>query len=117
HGFVRSAGGTIMTFDVPGAAQKPGNSLAGTQAFGINNDGTIVGTYAGPHGLNRGFMRSADGTITTFNPSLDLFPVAIDDKGIITGRWTVNPIEKATFEGFIRQANGGLVRLKYGTTT
>jgi hypothetical protein len=51
HGFLYS-GGSYTSIDVPGATGK-----GGTQAFGINDAGQIVGTYSdssGSHGWSAG---------------------------------------------------------------
>jgi hypothetical protein len=69
RGFVRYADGTITTFTVPGAMY--------TQPVSINSGGDITGTYEVPwpprgttppqiSSVWQGFVRAADGTITTF---------------------------------------------------
>jgi hypothetical protein len=56
-GFVGTAGGTITTFDVSGAIE--------TVADSINSAGVIAGHWADANAVNHGFVRSAEGTITT----------------------------------------------------
>lgn len=72
HGFVRAPNGAITTFDAPGAgtaASCPPPVLCGngTQAVSINTAGAIAGQYADTNGVFHGFLRSPDGTITTFD--------------------------------------------------
>ncbi len=92
HGFVRSAGGHIETFDVPttctSAAPPADCAFDGTYAGGINVAGTIVGTYYGEDEIPHGFWRAANGTITTFDVPLAGYliqPVSLNDWGQITG--------------------------------
>jgi predicted membrane protein len=65
HGFVRAASGKITTFNAPtgGKALHP---YQGTVPVSINTAGTITGTYLDNISLYHGFVRAADGTITTF---------------------------------------------------
>jgi hypothetical protein len=54
----------------------------------INSAGTIEGTYFGTDGLGHGFMRLADGALTTFDgPNSDggTYAIDINDAGLITG--------------------------------
>jgi probable HAF family extracellular repeat protein len=48
HGFVHLQAGQVATFDVPGAVQ--------TQAYGINDNGDIVGIFKDTAGVTRGFL-------------------------------------------------------------
>jgi hypothetical protein len=66
YGFVRAADGTIATFDAPGASLGTG-MFQGTVAGSINDLGVIAGAYGDTNSVVHGFMRSADGTITTFD--------------------------------------------------
>ncbi len=65
HGFVRTATGTITTFDVPGAGT---GMLQGTLGLGIDDTGDIVGSYMDTGGVAHGFVRAANGTVITFDP-------------------------------------------------
>src|SRR5438552_15944108 len=55
-----AAGATFTTFDVNGASA--------TYALGINAGGEVTGDYKDSSGKDHGFVRAADGTITTFDP-------------------------------------------------
>jgi hypothetical protein len=74
HGFLRGSDGTITTFDAPGAG-RPGFCSPllicsnGTQGASINPVGAISGQYVDTSGVFHGFLRSRDGTITTFDAS------------------------------------------------
>jgi probable HAF family extracellular repeat protein len=71
-GFLRDADGTITTFAVPGAVS--------TMPVSINHAGDITGSYLVPappeqnsfvSSVPQGFVRAADGTITTFGNTLN----------------------------------------------
>jgi len=72
-------GATITTFDIQGA----------TAVFvqSINSGGSVTGSYNDTSGYSRGFVRTADGTILTFDPkgSMDTSPTGINRKGAIAG--------------------------------
>lgn len=78
-GFLRTADGTITTFDVAGAADTGGIS--------INNNGVIAGNYAGTSNWQP-FVRYADGTITAYDVSgvsNCACTTGINDSGTIVG--------------------------------
>ena len=68
----------ITTIDVPGATA--------TVAFGINNQGVVVGRYASA-GRTHGFARSAEGELTTIDfPGASLtVAAAVNSRGDIVG--------------------------------
>jgi hypothetical protein len=72
HAFVRAADGTITApIDVPGASTSFGGehylAYLGTAAFNINTAGDIAGGYSDASGVLHGFVRAANGNITTFD--------------------------------------------------
>jgi hypothetical protein len=117
HGFVRSAGGGITTFD------------AGPHVFttpvGINSAGKITGSYSGATSGIHGFVRSADGSIDTFDVEPDAFtvPYGINDRGEITGAWYHT---NSLVHGFVLDPDGTITKFDapgaakrfagYGTT-
>jgi hypothetical protein len=102
EGFVRDISGKIQTF-------KAGSLL--TQAEAINDSGEIAGVYQDVSGVQRGFVRSPKGVITTFNPGGDAgntTPTGIDDNGLVTGYYSTGNSSPPTF-GFVRYPDGGIV--------
>jgi hypothetical protein len=87
---------TYTTFTVPGAKS--------TAALLINGAGTVVGTYVDAGEVQHGFVREADGTITSFDPvgSTSTTPTGIDKSGTIVGTFQAG----STSHGFLRTANG-----------
>jgi hypothetical protein len=87
HGFVRAPDDKFTTFDAPGAGSTA-NSGQGTLALAINLAGTISGVYVDANGMGHGFVRSPDGTITSFDPSGSVFTngdtLGIDPAGAIS---------------------------------
>jgi hypothetical protein len=96
RGFIREADGSTTTFAVPGASA--------TVPVSINHAGDITGYYVLPppsvdeptffSSVPQGFVRTADGTITTFGNTPNglgdthttwFMPVAINDAGEVAG--------------------------------
>jgi hypothetical protein len=72
HSFVRSASGVITSFDPPGTDPSPcpsGNTvvICGSGASAINDAGQIVGVYIDADGVGHGFLRAANGNITSID--------------------------------------------------
>jgi hypothetical protein len=118
-GFVRAADGTITTFKgptlttVPTAINRKGliagsyfddsgdpSGSTNTVVYAMNDGGVITGYYN-----KHGFIRAADGTITTFDPSgsVGTVPTAINAKGDIAGYYWVSG---SYAHGFLRIADG-----------
>jgi hypothetical protein len=94
HGFIRSVNGTITTFDVPGSDR--------TQPVAINAAGEVAGIYYfDSNHLQGGFVRSADGNITTYSGT----PVGINAGGSIVG-WSIPA--GSSGEGFVRFPQGAI---------
>jgi hypothetical protein len=117
HGFVRSAGGGIATFDAaPRAFTTPVN---------INSAGKITGYYSDAASEIHGFVRSADGGIDTFDVEPDSFtvPYGINERGEITGAWYH---ANTVVHGFVLDPDGTITKFDapgaakrfagYGTT-
>lgn len=122
HGFLRDCdwerrekeceggGGTITTFDVPGAGTDP---QQGTFPTAINRTGEITGYYYAAGFWSHGFLRARDGSITTFDvpsggdgPGGGTAPAGINAAGKITG-YFLNNVSFA-FNGFVRAHDGTL---------
>src|SRR5438445_1416036 len=93
---------SIITFDPPGSIK--------TEPSSINNAGTVTGTYftspGNTIGGSHGFIRDAQGTITSFDvPGSTVtgtWSVAINNAGAVTGYYR----DGVGFHGFIRDAQG-----------
>src|ERR1700728_97662 len=55
----------IITFDAPGADTTTG-SFNGTFASGMNNWGAVTGSYVDANNVYHGFLRTREGSFTTF---------------------------------------------------
>ncbi len=118
HGFLRDKHGTFLTFDVPGSV--------GTHPQSINNSGEVTGTYNDPPkvsgdwgmgwrcssgpcsysaGAVHGFLRDAEGTITTCDMLGAGKCTSVTDGGPRVG---YNVAGNGTVYGFIRDEHGAL---------
>jgi hypothetical protein len=119
HSFVRNAQGDLRTFDVHGAGT---GSYQGTGcpgcALGLNQLGAVAGTYSDANSVNHGFLRSPQGTITTFDAPgagtaadegtgcFSDCPVSLNDWGAITGIYID---ANFVYHGYLRNPQGKLV--------
>jgi hypothetical protein len=121
HGFVRTPSGKYITFDAPGAGPD-GYAGGGTYPQGINNLGEVSGYYGDANSVYHGFVRSADGRVTTFdvpttctgtsNPPPDCagngtFPANVNVLGRVVGSYYG---EDGNPHGFWRDADGSITR-------
>jgi uncharacterized membrane protein len=121
HGLIRSPGGKLAAFDVPGAGSDayqgtgcPGCSLS------INASGAIAGTYRDSSNVSHGFLRSPEGGFTTFNvPSAGTSdyqgtgcysdcPVALNNLGEIAGTYVD---ASYGYHGYLRSPGGALLTI------
>ena len=78
HGFIYT-GGNYTSFDVPGAAATGHSGLSsGTVPVSIDAHGDIVGSYTDSNQIKHGFVRSASGTITTFDAQVPIPPARVE---------------------------------------
>jgi hypothetical protein len=91
HGFLRNPDGTFRTFEAPGADTTKG-SFNGTFPSAINVVGAITGNYIDANNVSHGFVRTSDGTFTTFDapgagkhPGHGTYPASLNDFGEIIG--------------------------------
>jgi hypothetical protein len=105
QGFVRMPDGTFTTFVPPGGFILPGIFNFGGPPPGITPAGVIAGTYSvlGPTANQHGFLRTPDGTFTTFDPPGSVFTqvLAINPAGAITGDYC----DAVACHGFVRAPN------------
>jgi hypothetical protein len=66
HGFLRATDGTITSFDAPGADTTPGSGN-GTFGVSLTPSGEIEGVFVDAKGVLHGFVRSNQGTFSTFD--------------------------------------------------
>jgi YD repeat-containing protein len=90
-----------VSFSVPGATQ-------GTFPMSINASMTVTGYFVASSTQTRGFLRDADGTITTFAiPGATLtLPESINAVGDVTGFYQ---LPKGLPQGFLRYAVGRVI--------
>jgi hypothetical protein len=72
HSFVRTAGGTLTPFDPTGtdttcASTSMGALLCGSGALGMDDAMDVVGTYFDDDGVAHGYIRTASGSISTYD--------------------------------------------------
>jgi hypothetical protein len=116
YGFVRAADGTVTTLTEPdaGSGENANGSKQGTVATAINASGEITGFYVDSSGNQHGFVLSAGGTYTSFDPAgstssgdksvvTGTSPVSIDAAGDVAGSYTDS---SSLRHGFVRTANG-----------
>jgi hypothetical protein len=110
HGFVRSPGGRIRTFDAPGADTTAG-SFNGTLPYAINDAGVITGFYVDANFVSHGFLRDPDGAFTTFDVpggSLNTLPVALNLEGSVVGSVLD---QNSVWHGFVRGSDGSFTTI------
>ena len=104
HGFVRTAEGQFAIFDDSQAPAASGGGQ-GTIPVGITDFGVVAGNYVDGNDEWHGFVRTAQGKITTFDPPGSVF----------TSVWSINNFGQiagvfydANFvgHGFVRSAEG-----------
>jgi len=106
HGFFRDFNGTYTTIDDPDAAQ---SIQEGTQVFAISPTGATIGKYDDENTAGiRGFVRDQFGNYTNFDAvaggdSIDIFPIAINLGGEITGDYFDTAFVS---HSFVRDASG-----------
>jgi hypothetical protein len=67
HGFVRARNGTVTTFDAPGAGTGPYQGTIVNNNGMISPEGSIAGYFYDANYVPHGYVRTADGKITTFD--------------------------------------------------
>lgn len=119
HGFVRGASGSFNTFDAPGAAVPVGVPCTppvicsnGTQAGSINAAGVISGQFVDSSDVFHGFVRTPDGSITTFDvPGAGMGPgqgtfLVFNDGISLSGAVVGGYGDANGFKDFIRTPDG-----------
>lgn len=110
HAFLRTAKGTIRSFDAPGADLTQGANH-GTVAYSINDWGDIAGQLQDATGLYHGFIRHRDGSFAIFLPPCEgcennqgaAGTANINSKGEVAGYYLD---AESNSHGFIRDRDG-----------
>jgi hypothetical protein len=106
HGFLRRPEGGFTTFEAPGADTTPG-SFNGTTPISINDLGVMTGYYTDATGYAHGFLRTPDGSYTTFEApgagGYGSIPIGINLEGAVVGYYT-DP--NVVFHAFLRTPDG-----------
>jgi hypothetical protein len=117
HGFVRSASGSVTTFDAPNAGT---SAYQGTGGLSINASGTIAGGYADSNSTLHGFVTAPLQTATSVvlssdtNPSVFGEPVALtatlsSNGGKVPDGETVNFMNGTTSLGSEASSGGAAI--------
>lgn len=107
HGYVRDPNGKFAIFDATGAGtgQYQGTGCSADCPMRINDSGEITGSYWDSNNVQHGFLRTAEGTFVTVDPSgsAGTQPESINDSGAITGFYVD---ANGVFHGFLRRGYG-----------
>ena len=108
HGYVRSPGGQITTFDIPN-----GSDII---VAGINNRGDVIGTFEDwtRSGMQRMFVREPKGNLTILDPPNGTpWVAAMNDRGDIAGIYVMPGGEggDALSVGFFRDHSGTVMEI------
>ena len=113
HGFVRSATGTITTFDAEPLPATYGSTNPGTFVISINASGEVAGFYIDGVGAEHGFLRDASGNISTFEApnaatgsEQGTIVTGIDAAGDVIGAYTDS---NNMIHGYVRSASTGSI--------
>jgi uncharacterized membrane protein len=95
-------GNTIEAFVLNGPLLSflpPNPTGSGQTAFGINDNGIVVGQYVNTGTTNPGFVYS-NGTFTALNPTVNAFQTfaqGVNDNGLVTGFYSVDGVHEHGF--------------------
>ena len=106
QGFVRQPDGTSVQFGI----SEP--YAHGVTPARINDNGDVTGYYSVTGGVDRGFIRKADGTIQTFDIPIDnngVHSLVINSAGTVFGNFWRS---KTRWYGFARQPDGTATKLE-----
>ena len=99
----------FRTVDVPLSVAPPYDPPVFTQLSGVNDAGTVVGTWTGEVGDQNGFIQKAGGQTITFAGLDDNTAAAINDGGTVVGD-VCNPCGSPAFAftGYVRSPDGSV---------
>jgi len=94
HGFIRQAGGSTETVDVPGASTAPG---LGTVILGVNEAGWVSGHFWDSSNAEHGFTRSPQGQFYQVDVPLPGVTATggggLNNQGIFVGHYNIGSAE------------------------
>lgn len=108
HGFVRAPGGAVTPFDVPGSGTGPSQGPLVCSADCLTPEGTITGYYFDANFELHGFVRAANGTVTTFDApgaAQGTLPFGLNSAGEVTGAYLDASL---VYHGFVRAPGGAI---------
>lgn len=112
HVFLRDPDGTFTTFDAPGAGTGPVQGTWSPSFYGLNPAGAITGWYVDSGMALHGYLRTAKGTVTTFDvpgggtgPIQGTVPLSLNPERALTGFYLDG---NSAFHGFLRSHGGKL---------
>lgn len=99
---------SFRTVDVPSSAGSAYDPPVFTQLTGVNDAGTVVGTWTGEAGDQNGFIQKADGQTITFAGFNDDTAAAINDEGTVVGDVCSCGPGPFLFDGYVRSPDGSV---------
>jgi len=109
HAFLRDTSGTFTQIDAPGADSTAGSGN-GTFGVGLTPNGDVEGVFVDANGVLHGFVRSNQGTFTTFDvpgagagPGQGTLPESNNTLGAIAGNYLDG---SGVDHGFLRGKQG-----------
>jgi len=112
HGFVRTHHGKFATFDPPGAGTGPFQGTWVSFAAGLTAQGTTTGWYIDEAYSYHGYVRTADGKITTFDGPGEGVQFTIAASSNSQGATVGIYLDAANlFHGFLRTKEGKITTI------
>jgi len=106
HGFLLDPDGTLTRFDVPFTGiGKHDNFPPSTSPLGVTAAGVVIGSYYTSES-GGGFVRAADGSITTFQLGAETALLGANKKGWTVGYYLDN--DKRAYQPFLRDPSGAI---------
>lgn len=98
----------FRTVDVPLSVAPSYDPPVFTQLSGVNDAGTVVGTWTGEAGDQNGFIQEAGGKTITFAGFNDDTAAAINDEGTVVGDVCSCGPGPFLFDGYVRSPDGSV---------
>lgn len=100
-----SAAATFTRFSIPGVVRNPGTPAINVST--IDAQGNVYGWYTDRKNVQRGFVRKADGSVTSFVPAgaVNIVLGRGDQEGNVGGTYLG---QDGKFHGFLRHSDGNI---------